>query len=72
MPIRIRQAAAAIGVSTRVLMELEREGLIQPLRSRGGHRYFTPELIEAARRAYFTFTPKPKLSAARRETASVP
>jgi len=67
MPIRIKQAAAAVGVSARILIELEREGLIQPLRSRGGHRYFTPEVLEAARQAYFT--PNIKPSTAQKETA---
>lgn len=48
MPVRIKQAAAMIGISKQTLMELEHRGLIQPLRSRGGHRYFTPEILEAA------------------------
>jgi DNA-binding transcriptional MerR regulator len=59
MPVRIKQAAAMLGISTQTLMELEQDGLIQPLRSRGNHRYFTPEILEAAKRAYFT--PKTKI-----------
>lgn len=67
MPVRIKQAAAMLGISTQTLMELEQDGLIQPLRSRGNHRYFTPEILEDARRAFFT--PKTKIQ---RKSEAVP
>jgi predicted site-specific integrase-resolvase len=71
MPIRIKQAAALIGVSKQTLAKLEAEGLIQPLRSRGGHRYFTPEILEAARRAYWPANPKIHTPRLKREPVSV-
>jgi predicted site-specific integrase-resolvase len=71
MPIRIKQAAALIGVSKQTLAKLEAEGLIKPLRSRGGHRYFTPEILAAARLAYWPANPKIHTPRLKRETVSV-
>jgi hypothetical protein len=56
--MRIREAAQELGISRESLAKLEKEGLIQPLRSRGGHRFYPPAILEAARQAFFPAEPK--------------
>ncbi len=58
MTMRIQKAAEVSGISPESLQRLEREGLIRPLRSRGGHRYYTPEVLAAAKAAFFPAEPK--------------
>ena len=56
--MRIREAAQALGISRESLAKLEKEGLIRPPRSRGGHRFYPPDTLEQARRAFFPDTPR--------------
>jgi len=49
--MRIREAAARLGVSSAFLRRREREGLLPaPRRNYVGHRWYEPEDIEAIRR----------------------
>lgn len=47
--LTITQAAQAAGVSPETLRSWEREGLLVPERTAGGHRRYTPELVDRAR-----------------------
>jgi DNA-binding transcriptional MerR regulator len=52
--MRAKEAAKAAGFSIDSLKRLEEQGLIPaPQRSRSGQRYYSQEIIEAARAAYF-------------------
>ena len=43
--IRIGQAAKIIGVHPDTLRRWERAGKIKPLRTKGGQRYYTPDML---------------------------
>jgi len=59
MDMRCKEAAQALGISIDSLKRLEVSGLIPaPRRSRSGHRHYTPEILAAARAAYFPADPQ--------------
>jgi MerR-like DNA binding protein len=69
--MRAKEAAKAAGFSIDSLKRLEEKGLIPaPRRSRSGQRYYSQEIIEAARAAYFPPDPKVQTLAAKAEADS--
>lgn len=57
--MRAKEAAKAAGFSIDSLKRLEEKGLIPaPRRSRSGQRYYSQEIVDAARAAYFPPNPK--------------
>lgn len=57
--MRIRAAAQAVGISPDFLRRLERDGQVPPAaRDVNGHRRYSPEDLEAVRRAVFAVDPR--------------
>jgi excisionase family DNA binding protein len=48
-PVPIGEAARRLGVSTTTLRAWDREGLLRPWRTLGGHRRYAPADLERAR-----------------------
>ena len=56
--MRAKEASQTLGFSIDTLKRLEEKGLIPaPRRNHAGHRYYDPEILAAARAAYFSWKP---------------